>query len=289
MQMNNNLKMFTMVCFVAFLGIFLGSAASATTIPITVGCIGSCGTDTTGNGDVLPQAGFTSYTYITTTGGITGGGTIPVGALGDETNGSTLTTGAFAATAGSLLQYNFDYVTSDGSGYPDYAWVELESSTGTPLALLFTATTQPSGTIVPGVGLPTPVATLTPSSVPITPGSGTTCTGAGSGSPGCNSPAGGPVWSELGTWSGTCWAVGCGLTGWIQSDYTIPTAGDYEVAFGVTNVRDELYDSGLAIDGLTIAGTPIPIGTPEPSTITLLGMGLIALIVAARRQKMLTV
>jgi hypothetical protein len=251
-----------------------------------VGCTGACGIDTTGNGDVAPQTGFTSYAYITTTGGITGGGTIPTGATGSETDGSTLTTGVFAATAGSQLQYNFNYVTSDGSGFPDYAWAELEDSLGNPLALLFTARTEPSGTIAPGAGLPTPVATLIPPSVPITPGSGTTCNGDGSGGPGCNTPVGGPVWSELGAFSGDCWAAGCGLTGWIQSDYTIATAGNYELAFGVTNTKDQLYDSGLAIDGITIAGTPIPIGTPEPSTIATLGMGIVALVVA-RRQKLL--
>src|ERR1039457_1615922 len=98
------------VCFAVFLAVLFCGAANATTIPITVGCMGSCGTDTTGNGDVLPAPGFSSYTFITTTGGATAGGTIPVGALGSETNGSTLTTGVFAATAGSQLQFYFNYV-----------------------------------------------------------------------------------------------------------------------------------------------------------------------------------
>ena len=147
-------------CFVVSLAALFSGAANATTIPITIGCTGSCGTDTTGNGDVSPAPGFSSYTFITTTGGVTGGGTIPAGALGSETNGSTLTTGVFSATAGSQLQYYFNYVTSDGSGFPDYTWAELESSTGKPMALLFTAETQPSGTIAPGVDLPGPVATL---------------------------------------------------------------------------------------------------------------------------------
>jgi len=265
------------VCFAVFLTVFFCGVASATTIPITAGCTGSCGTDTTGNGDVLPAPGFSSYTYITTTGGVTGGGTIPAGALGSETNGSTLMTGLFSATAGSQLQYYFNYITSDGSGFPDYTWAELESSTGKPVALLFTAETQPSGTIAPGVNLPSPVATLTPSAVPI---------GAGSG------PTGGPVWSELGTYSGLCWAAGCGLTGWVKSDYTVPTTGSYELAFGVSNINDTLYDSGLAIDGITIAGTPIPVGgggggttsTPEPCTFALLGMGMGTLPAAGRRK-----
>ena len=284
--MNSKLKMFISAGFVVLLGGLIGSPAKADTVtPITVGCVGSCGTDAGGNGDVLPQTGFTSYMYVTTTGGATGGGTIPVGTpLGTETDGSALTLAFSTTTANSLLQYDFNYITSDGSGYPDYSWVELESSTGTPLALLFTAETETSGTISPAPGLPTPVATLTPSSVPIEPGSGTVCTGLTGGSTGCNTPAGGPVWSELGTYSGECWATGCGLTGWIQSDYTIAAAGDYELVFGVTNVNDTLYDSGLAIDGVTINGTPI--GTPEPSSLALLGMGMIALVIISRRQKL---
>jgi hypothetical protein len=284
--MNSKLKMFISACLVVLFGALVGSPASADTItPIVVGCVGSCGTDAGGNGDVLPQGTFTSYMYVTTTGGATGGGTIPIpgAALGTETDGSALTL-SFSATAGSLLQYNFNYITSDGNGYPDYAWAELETSTGTPVALLFTAETQPSGNTTPAPDLPTPVATLDPASAPIGPGSGTDCTGLGGGSPGCNSPAGGPVWSEIGTYSGECWAVGCGLTGWVTSDYTIAAAGDYELVFGVTNVNDTQYDSGLAIDGITVNGTPI--GTPEPSTLALLGMGMIALMIMARRQKL---
>jgi hypothetical protein len=278
-RINLRLNRSVSACLVLFLAALFTAAASATTIPITTGCIGSCGTDTTGNGNVLPATGFSSYNFVTTTGGATGGGTIPVGATGTETDGSTLTTSVFAATSGSVLQFFFNYITSDGSGFPDYAWAELETSTGAPVALLFTARTEPSGTIAPGSGLPTPVATLTPPSVPITPGSGTAC------STTCNSPAGGPVWSEIGSYSGDCWASGCGLTGWIQSDYTIPVAGNYELAFGVTNTVDTLYDSGLAIDGTTIAGAPIPIGSsPEPSTLALFCLGTSALVIARRRK-----
>jgi hypothetical protein len=187
----------------------------------------------------------------------------------------------FSATAGSQLQYYFNYVTSDGSGFPDYAWAELESSTGTPLVLLFTAQTNPGGNTVPGIDLPLPTTgvTLTPSSTPILPGSGTDCGGSD-----CNSPAGGPVWSELGEWSGDCWKVGCGLTGWIQSDYTIATAGNYKLAFAATNENDTLYDSGLALDGITVAGKPIPVGTPEPCTFALLGLGMGTLVIARRRK-----
>ena len=244
-------------------------------------CVGSCGTDVA-NGDVTVPTGFSSYTYITTNGGVAGAGSLGVGG---ETDGSQLTTAVFSATAGSQLQYDFNYITSDGSGYPDYAWAELETSTGTPVALLFTARTEPSGNIVPGNGLPatSPGVTLNPGSVVITPGSGTGCGGPFNNSPGCNSPAGGPVWSELGQWSGTCWAAGCGLTGWVTSDYTIAAAGNYELVFGVTNTNDTNFDSGLAIDGVTIAGNPIAT-TPEPSTFLMLGLGISTLVMVRRRK-----
>jgi len=276
--MKMNLRKLIWGGMLCMLPVLFTARAGATIVPITAGCIGTCGLDTTGNGDVLPAPGFTSYTFVTTTNGVTGGGTIPVGAIGNETDGSTLTTAVFSATPGAQLQFYFNYVTSDGSGYPDYGWAYLESSTGTPLALLFTARTLPSGTISPGVGLPTPVATLTPSSVPIMPGSGTFC----GWTPNCNTPAGGPVWAEIGTYSGDCWAYGCGLTGWIQSDYTITTAGNYELAFGVTNANDIYYDTGMAIDGVTIAGTPVPT-VPEPTTLALLGLGLGTLAMGRRK------
>src|SRR3977135_3866264 len=90
---------------------------------------------------------------------IDGVGVLPTGALGMETNGSTLATSVFSASAGTALSFYFNYVTSDGAGFSDYAWAELFNSSKTPVALLFTARTEPSGSIVPGTGLPNPLAT----------------------------------------------------------------------------------------------------------------------------------
>ncbi|MGC1108227.1 MAG: NF038132 family protein [Candidatus Acidiferrales bacterium] len=180
-----------------------------------------------------------------------GTGALPTGALGNETDGSTLATPVFSATAGTALNFYFNFVTSDGGQYADYAWVELFSSGGTPIALLFTARTLPSGSIVPGSGLPSPTATLTPSSVPIIGGA--------------------PTWAPLGEWSDACFAAGCGYTGWVNSDYTISSTGNYYLEFGVVNWIDEIYDTGLAIDGVTVGGMPITGGaTPEPGTLLLL-------------------
>ena len=203
--------------------------------------------------------GSTAYGWVSTA-----GSTASVGfGLGQETNGSTLTSNAFAANAGDALQFYFNYVTSDGSHFADYAWASLlDASTGTVVAVLFDARTETSGTIAPGFGLPTPQATLTPGSVPII--------------------SGGPAWAPLAGSSGSCYDAGCGYTGWVQSDYTIGSGGSYRLEFGVTNWQDDLYDSGLAFDGITVAGTPITPSVPEPENIALMLAGLGAL-AAARR------
>ena len=148
-------------------------------------------------------------------------------------------------TATESLNFYFNYITSDGAEFADYAWAELKTSTGAHVAWLFTARTQPTGNTSPGAGLPANDSTLVPPTSAIVPG--------------------GPVWSKLGnSSSGQCYSAGCGYTGWIQSTYSISTAGSYEVVFGVTNWTDTLFDSGLAFDGLQAGGIPIPTGCGAP-------------------------
>ena len=250
----------------AFAGVFvIGAAGTMWADPVPSGwtCVGNCGSLGANGVVTLSPTGNSSYQYVTTNGGSTGVGHLPAGALGSETDGSTLATTTFSATAGTALKFYFNFVTSDGAGFADYAWAELFTSGGTPAALLFTARTEPSGSIVPGTGLPAPAATLTPASVPIIPG--------------------GPSWSPLGTWSGQCFAAGCGYTGWVLSTYTIPTSGNYYLEVGTTNWSDTLYDTGLALDGVTVGGVPIT-GTPEPSSLVLLGSSLLGLAAATRRK-----
>jgi hypothetical protein len=77
---------------------------------------------------------------------------------------------------------------------------------------------------------------------------------------------GGPVWSPLGGCSGACFSAGCGYTDWIQSTYTISSAGSYQFAFGVTNFLDTIFDSGLA-PGTGAIGIPATCNAVEPSPV----------------------
>jgi hypothetical protein len=56
------------------------------------------------------------------------------------------------------------------------------------------------------------------------------------------------------------------------------------VEFGVTNVEDQLWDSGLAIDGLNLNGIPIGKPVPEPATFGLLAIALGGLAGLRRRR-----
>jgi len=207
-------------------------------------------------------SGSTAYGWVSTAASTSKAGY----GLGSETNGSSLRSVAFAATAGDALKFYFDYVTSDGSGYADYGYANLLNAADLSIsAVLFNARTKSSGTIAPGFGLPAPLATLTPGSVPIIGGA--------------------PAWSPLGSSSTLCYSSGCGYTGWVESNYNIAAAGTYILEFGVTNWSDTGYDSGLAFDGITVAGAPIPTAVPEPGTYALMLAGLGAITMLGRRRK----
>jgi hypothetical protein len=221
-------------------------------------CAGNCGTDAADGVVTLSPSGNASYQYVSTNEGVIGAGQIST--VGG-TDGSLFSTSPFLAAANSPLQFYFNYITSDGAQYADYGFAQLLTASGSLVATLFTARTIVSGNTSPGFGLPSDDATLIPSATPIVPGAST--------------------WSKLGPDSGKCFDAGCGSTGWIQSNYTIANAGSYILTFGVTNFLDNIYDSGLAFDGVTVAGVPLVApAVPESSTwammiLGFLGIGLI--------------
>ena len=122
---------------------------------------------------------------------------------------------------------------------------------------------------------------------------------------------GAPAWDPLGGSSNTCYGDGCGYTDWIHSTYNIADAGNYYLLFGVTNWLDFQFDSGMAISGATVGGTPIvcpddtnplcdlsddddddddvvdpgPTPVPEPSIIALFAAGLLGIGFARRRMR----
>jgi hypothetical protein len=208
-------------------------------------CFGNCGEIDVSQGisgsiTPPPANGDNLFFWVSTRNGVAGGGTLP-GQSGSETNGSRLVSAPFFAEAGQKISYYFNYITSDGAGFADYAWSQLRGVGGnSTIANLFTARTKPSGTIAPGLDLPDVEADLTPASVTIQPGT---------------------IFAPLGTSSGSCFSAGCGNTGWIFSEYTVQTSGTYELAFGVTNWSDTAFDSALAFDGLLLGGSVIGDGS----------------------------
>ena len=222
----------------------------------TAGVLGADGVVT-----LPPVEDATAYVYVTTNGSSYTEAGLDVG---NEQNGSELTTFDFLADAGDILEYYFNYVTSDGAGFADYAYAQLNNEDMGTSELIFTARTTPSSDTVPGFALPgiAPGVTLDPASTAIIPG--------------------GPVWSPLGTtYSGQCFSAGCGYTGWIKSTYTIAEAGTYSFTFGVVNWNDTIWHSGLAIAGLTIDGEviiePEVPAIPLPASVLLLPTALLAL------------
>lgn len=250
-----------------------GSSAMALTtqglLPTGWTGVGGYGSGTP-DGDMAAPPSNPGYQYVTSTGGVSGVGSLPgIGGPGtgngNPTNGSIVTTSIFSALAGAQLVFDFNFMTSDGAGWADYAWARLLDSSDNEVALLFTARTTPGGDTVPGFGMPVPGASLVPASTPIIDNETT--------------------WSALGGSSGTCWDTGCGQTGWIQSTFTIENAGNYKLQFGVTNWGDTLYDSAMAVAGAVIDGKPIDPGVvPLPASFGFLAAGMAGIGFLRRRK-----
>jgi len=241
--------------------LFSGAASALPAGWSHVGTAGTLGAD--GVVTASPEGG--TYHYISTINGVAGLGL----GLGVETDGSRARSNAFTANAGDDLTFFFNFVTSDGAGYADYAWVRLLDSSLNPYATLFTARTTPNGNTVPGFEMPAIDAnvTLDPATVEIIPGA--------------------PVWSPLAGDSNTCWSTGCGYTGWVDMSYTFTESATYHLEFGVVNWDDNAHGTGLAFDGILVGGVPIdPVAVSAPGTLVLFGVALMGMAGLRRRSQM---
>ncbi len=231
-------------------------------------CAGHCGTSAA-QGDIsLSPLASAAYGYVSTSGS-EALGTSPL-ALdansrgdGTENNGSRWASPAFSANAGDQLDLRFNYVSTDGKGFDDYAWARVtDAGSGAVVSWLFTARSSNSSTgrIVPGDVLrredfDPDVAIVDFDSYQFT-----------------SKTVDDPIdWSPLGFSNGTCWrdnAAGCGYTGWLHSQVSFANPGDYRVELGVVNWGDYAFDSGLAFD---FAGLTAPVPEPAPASLALLG------------------
>jgi hypothetical protein len=240
-------------------------------IPAGYTCVGVCATSGADGSIPLAPGGGTKFAFVTTN--ASNETPNPLNIAG-TTNGSQLTSSMFSATAGQKLSFAFNYITSDGTAqFTDYAYARLLGGGDPNGFTLFTARTTPGGNTVPGFGLPpiAPGVSLTPSTVTIHQGT---------------------TFSGLGSSSGACFqgqGNGCGNTGWVFASFIFASGGTFQLQLGVNNFGDHQFDSALAVDFATGEGgvptTPPPTTVPEPSSLALLGTGLVGLVPMVRRKR----
>lgn len=283
-----NLNRLLAIATVAVTGLTTVPSLAANVNPdlATWTCAGACGS-LGANGDItLSPLNSTQYGYLTTAGSsahnVSPLSIAESGGQGStffQTNGSSYTSAAFNVAAGESVEAYFNYVSTDGKGFDDYAWARLvDAGNGSTVAWLFNArsTNGNKQSVVPGNAL----GKASNNTVDFDPD--TTIVNYDDFDFNTrNTDIGNPVdWSPLGDSNGACWrgnAEGCGFTGWLLSRVT-PGAGTYRLEIGVVNFGDELYDSGLAFDLQGLVAAPVPV----PAAIWLLGSALIFMGVGRR-------
>lgn len=245
-------------------------------------CTGVCGTSPADGDITTSPLGNARYGYVATSGS-TALGTSPLAldansrGEGTETNGSKIVSGAFDATAGDRLDIRFNFVSTDGKGFDDYAWARvIDAIDGRSVAWLFTARSSNSGSgkIVPGDVLTKKQFDPDEAIVGFKDFEFH------------SKDADDPIdWAPLGASNRTCWkenAAGCGHTGWLQTRFSFADSGSFRLEFGVVNWGDGAFDSGLAFDFANLTpASPVPV--PEPASALLMALGLLA--VGGRRQR----
>ncbi|OAH96073.1 MULTISPECIES: NF038132 family protein [Methylomonas] len=227
--------------------------------------------------------GNAQFGYVSTSGGVYGVSPLVLRDEGrgteNQTNGSKIQSNAFNASANDTLTLQFNYVSTDGRGYDDYAWARLvNADTNNTIAWLFTArsTNSANGNVVPGNVLNRQLDNNLPDELDAVLNDGNTV----------GFDVAGTNWIPLGSSSGICWdnANTCGPTGWIKSAYSFAASGSYFLEFGVINWGDEAFDTALAFDfgglqqvnfsGVTLVPPPATVPLPGGFFLMSVGVGL---------------
>lgn len=217
----------------------------------------------------------------------------------NQTNGSMAQSSVFTVNQNDRLVLHFNYVSTDGRDYEDYAWARLvNAGTHKTAAWLFTAR---SGNAPDGDGTSDYIQGHVLSdqvgfgdldskdpdrqlavTLPVVPGIN-----------------GNTQWAPLGPSAGQCWDEGtsCGYTGWVESSFLASdkafASGSYYLQIGVANWGDTALQSAVAFDfsGLSQANfvnptqvfdAAAPVPEPEGWAMLLVGLGVMGFL--ARRR-----
>jgi hypothetical protein len=228
---------------------------------------------------------------------------------GTPTSASRVVSSSFSAGAGDSLTMHFNYVSTDGIGFNDFAWARLvKAGTTQTSAWLFTAQSgnnfdnDGTGDYVPGKLLNSlsGASTLSAEEGKVT----ATLTGAAmqGGMPGGSSTNWGPLGAPEDNGSyGDCWngadraITSCGSTGWITSEFSFAKllrdqpAATYFIELGVSNLLDTAWQSALAFDVDRLNGAGLPLygvaAIPEPDTYALMLAGICMVGFVRRRRR----